>query len=63
MLVDCGTCTVRGLACGDCVITALLGAPETGIELDNAQQAALGVLADHGLVAPLRMVPRQAAAS
>ncbi len=63
MLVDCGTCAVRGLACGDCVITALLGAPPTGVELDSVEQAALGVLADHGLVAPLRLVPRQAAAS
>lgn len=28
MLVDCGTCTVRGLACGDCVVTVLWGLPD-----------------------------------
>jgi hypothetical protein len=63
MLVDCGTCEVRGLACGDCVVTALLGAPPDGVELDATERAAIGVLADHGLVSPLRLVSREAAAS
>ncbi|MAT60291.1 MAG: hypothetical protein CMH41_01325 [Micrococcales bacterium] len=50
MQIDCETCPVRGDACGDCVVTALLGPPE----LDEREGAALVVLADHGLVAPLR---------
>ncbi|MFI7589488.1 hypothetical protein ACIB24_20680 [Spongisporangium articulatum] len=59
--IDCDTCTVRGLACGDCVVTVLLGsAPpvEAGapIELDNREQAAIAVLAGAGLVPPLRLV-------
>jgi hypothetical protein len=28
MIIDCGTCAVAGLACGDCVVSVLLGAPE-----------------------------------
>ena len=28
MIIDCGTCSVAGLACGDCVVSVLLGAPE-----------------------------------
>lgn len=56
MLIDCDSCTVRGLACGDCVITVLLGVPPVGVELDAADQAAISALADQGLVPPLRLV-------
>lgn len=56
MIIDCDTCEVRGLACGDCVVTALLGAPPSGVELDDAERAALDTLADSGLVPPLRLV-------
>jgi hypothetical protein len=27
VLIDCDTCTVRGVGCDDCVVTVLLGAP------------------------------------
>ena len=52
MLIDCDTCAVRGPACGDCVVTVLLGAPPAGVgvELDGAEQAAIAVLAGSGLV-------------
>ena len=50
MQIDCETCPVRGDACGDCVVTALLGPPQ----LDDREGAALVLLADHGLVPPLR---------
>jgi hypothetical protein len=78
MLIDCGTCTVRGDACADCVVTFLTIAvggggavqpaspqpvpvglpmpPPVGlVELDDAEQAALQVLARSGLVPPLRL--------
>ena len=54
MLIDCDTCTVRGLACTDCVVTVLLGMPS--VELDDVEQAAISTLAAHGLVPPLRLV-------
>jgi len=61
MLIDCDTCAVRGPACGDCVVTVLLGAPPAiagdGVELDGAEQAAIAVLAGSGLVPPLRLLP------
>jgi len=64
MLIDCDTCAVRGPACGDCVVMVLLaGPPVTAgdvtdpMELDAAEQAAIAVLADSGLVPPLRLVP------
>jgi len=61
MLIDCDTCQVRGLACRDCVVTVLLGPPaELGsdvVELDDVEQAAVRVLAEGGLIPPLRLVP------
>ena len=60
MIVDCDTCVARGPACGDCVVTVLLGPPEWWREgLAPAETAALAVLADSGLVPPLRLVPRE----
>ena len=55
MIIDCDSCTVRGpAACGDCVVTALLGG--TPQELDDGEREALEVLAGSGLVPPLRLV-------
>jgi hypothetical protein len=56
VLIDCDSCEVRGLACGDCVVTALLGAPPEGVRLDDDERRALEVLAGSGLVPPLRLV-------
>jgi len=57
MLIDCDSCAVRGLACADCVVTVLLGAPPAGGELDETERQAIDALADGGLVPPLRLVP------
>jgi hypothetical protein len=62
MLIDCDDCTVRGTACGDCVVSVLLGAPPTGVELDEVDRRALDALADGGLVPRLQLAvaPRPA---
>ncbi len=57
MLIDCDGCAVRDLACGDCVVTVLLGGPPGVVEVDEGEQRALEVLADSGLVPRLRLVP------
>lgn len=57
MLIDCDGCAVRDLACGDCVVTVLLGAPPGALEVDEGEAKALGVLADSGLVPRLQLVP------
>jgi hypothetical protein len=54
VLIDCNGCVMRDIACGDCVVTVLLGPPQA---LDDSDQVALAVLAEGGLVPPLRMVP------
>jgi len=60
MLIDCDTCVVRGPACGDCVVSVLLGAPPGALDVDEPEQRALAALADGGLVPHLRLVPRGA---
>ncbi|HEV2374122.1 MAG TPA: hypothetical protein VGS19_18445 [Streptosporangiaceae bacterium] len=55
MLIDCDRCEMRDIACSDCVVTALLGKPDTPPELDEAERRALRVLADARLVSPLRL--------
>ncbi len=57
MLIDCGTCTGRGTACTDCVVTHLLAMPVIGQPLADLEERALGVLQEAGLVPPLRMAP------
>lgn len=59
--IDCDTCLVRGLACHDCVVTVLLGPPPELITpseliIEDEERRALDVLAEGGLVPPLRMV-------
>ena len=65
MLIDCDSCTVKGAACADCVVTVLLGSPPVEVdvdvvEFDAVEQAAINTLAEHGLVPPLRLVTRAA---
>lgn len=56
MVIDCEGCTAKGPACGDCVVTVLLGAPPDGVQLDETERRAIAALADGGLVPPLRLV-------
>jgi len=55
MIIDCDRCEMRDVACDDCVVTALLGGVPGG-EIPTETTQALRVLADGGLVSPLRMV-------
>jgi len=57
--IDCGRCEMRGTGCRDCVVTALVPRTAAGLSaapgyLGEAEVKALGVLADAGLVPPLR---------
>lgn len=56
MIVDCDRCAVRGNACGECVITVLLGTPPGGLELDGTDRRALDTLAEAGMVPRLQLV-------
>lgn len=44
MLVDCGTCTVRGLACGECVVTVLWGLPDDEVVAGPPSDTAAGAV-------------------
>jgi len=54
VIIDCDECAVRGPGCHDCVVSVLLGVPETLLE---DERAALEVLAEVGLAPQLRLVP------
>ncbi|HWC35703.1 MAG TPA: hypothetical protein VG650_12870 [Mycobacteriales bacterium] len=54
VIIDCERCEMRDVACDDCVVSFLLAAPPVG-ELADEEAGALAVLADGGLVPPLRM--------
>jgi hypothetical protein len=54
IVIDCDECAVRGPGCRDCVVSVLLGVPET---LLQDERAALEVLAEVGLAPRLRLVP------
>ncbi|HET6293713.1 MAG TPA: hypothetical protein VFG33_10065 [Kribbella sp.] len=59
MLIDCDACVMRGPGCRDCVVTVVLGmsAERNGeLRIDDEERAALDVLAQSGLVPPLRLV-------
>jgi hypothetical protein len=56
LIIDCDSCVVRGLACEDCVVSVLLGAPPN-IELDPFERRAIDVLAGAGMVPRLRLIP------
>ncbi len=66
MIIDCNRCEVRGLACGNCAAPAIAAAnPPDGQapDLDPAELRALRVLANAGMIPPLRYAPRIAKAS
>ena len=52
--IDCDDCAVRGPGCKDCVVSVLLGVPDT---LLVDERVALEVLAEAGLAPRLRLVP------
>ena len=56
VVIDCDDCAVRGPGCRDCVVSVLLGVPET---LSYDEQVALEALAEVGLAPRLRLVPIQ----
>lgn len=57
MNIDCGTCQAPAAACSDCVVTVLLGPISPAAFVPDEHAEALGVLADSGLIPPLRLVP------
>ena len=58
MVIDCDSCQAPASACQDCVVSVLLGTPdprERPVALDSEHARAITVLADCGLVPPLRL--------
>jgi len=63
MNIDCEQCTAAPRACGDCVVSVILGPPEScgasGASfavIADEHVAAMAVLAQGGLIPPLRLI-------
>lgn len=57
MKIDCDDCTMRGPACGDCVVSFLtIPVRQAPVIVDDDQAAAMAALAGAGLVPPLRLI-------
>ena len=55
MIIDCDTCTMREIACADCVISSLLLLPAADTaEVSDKTVEALQLLSSRGIVPPLR---------
>lgn len=63
MMIDCDRCAVRGLACGDCVVSVLLGGPPEDVALaanasepgSSDRHAAYTAPADWGPTGPVHI--------
>lgn len=51
MIIDCDTCTMRDIACQECVVTFLLLPRQ---EVSEATVEAIGLLSSRGIVPPMR---------
>lgn len=64
MIIDCDQCTAAPTACADCVVSVLIGMPQTMTntpvqDIADEHVAAVAALAASGLVPPLRLVQGQ----
>jgi hypothetical protein len=51
--IDCNSCVMKDISCHDCVVTFLLEQPQI---LEKQEVKAFQVLAESGLVPPLRHI-------
>jgi hypothetical protein len=55
MLIDCEKCEVRNVGCADCVVSFMLNDPVEALEISDGERRALDVLAEGGMLPPLRL--------
>jgi len=62
MMIDCDSCTMKRVRCGDCVMSVLLeiSAPDQR-DLSEPTLTAITALAESGLVPPLRFIKEESA--
>jgi hypothetical protein len=53
MIINCDTCTMRDLACDDCVVSVIISVTEREVITPKAIRA-INTLAESGIVPPLR---------
>jgi hypothetical protein len=59
LIIDCDVCVMDGSgACADCIVPMLLSGTGGPTRIGDDEEAAIGALADAGLVSPIRLVVR-----
>jgi hypothetical protein len=56
MIIDCDSCSLRDLACKDCVVSFFLNRDEPSLDLSNKTTDAIELLSSRGIVPPLRFL-------
>ena len=65
MKIDCDSCAVKDIACGDCVVNLFLSLPSADVDvaerddLTLSETRALDVMARSGLIPHLQLVKNQ----
>ncbi len=65
MKIDCDSCAVKDIACGDCVVNLFLSLPAPDVDVHErddltlSETRALDVMARSGLIPRLRLVQNQ----
>lgn len=60
MIIDCDGCAMQHTAaCDDCVVGFLFAVEPGPVEFHDVEIEAIGHLAEAGLVAPIRLIPRR----
>ena len=57
MIIDCDSCTMKHIACHDCVVSFLTAPGRRAPDIGADERTALAALAQGGLVPPLRLLP------
>lgn len=56
MIIDCDSCSLRDLACKDCVVSFFLNKEQPSLDLSNQTTEAIELLSSRGIVPPLRFL-------
>ncbi len=62
MIIDCDTCLLRDIACRDCVVSVLLGSPDSPdllATISEPEERVIALLSSRGMVPPLRFSVNQ----
>lgn len=61
MIINCDSCSLRDLACKDCVVSFFLDRSDPTLDLSSQTSDAIDLLSSRGIVPPLRYIDQKLA--